>query len=142
MESILAATVAQNPQPEKNESNILGEIANSNLNSSRRRAVTTITKSNTKDVGVANDENKLQGGSFSDSIKLAKKIHTEAGSWFMDFLEVALESGLKKPKRATVNGGCCCPQSLILKVLTGWRWSRVMEAKDLSIQRHLRLQGS
>ncbi|WVZ71937.1 hypothetical protein U9M48_020465 [Paspalum notatum var. saurae] len=54
------------------------------------------------------------------SLKLAKQILAEAGSWFMEFLEIALETGLKK--RATVDGrkqssSCCCPQSLMLRVI-------------------------
>lgn len=59
---------------------------------------------------------------LGSSLKLAKKIQAEAGSWFMDFLEAALETGLKKSKASSMGDGrkqssCCCPQSLMLRVI-------------------------
>ncbi|KAJ1282929.1 hypothetical protein BS78_03G088800 [Paspalum vaginatum] len=59
---------------------------------------------------------------LGSSLKLAKQIQAEAGGWFMEFLEAALETGLKKSKvSATVDGrkqsSCCCPQSLMLRVI-------------------------
>ncbi|KAF8407930.1 hypothetical protein HHK36_007070 [Tetracentron sinense] len=65
-----------------------------------------------------NDENKKpESSSFSNTFKLGKQIETEAGNWFMDFLERALETGLKKQKG---NSDCDVrkvPQSLILKII-------------------------
>lgn len=52
---------------------------------------------------------------LGSSLRLAKQMQAEAGSWFMEFLEAALETGLKKSKAsATGDGrkqssGCCCP---------------------------------
>ncbi|OEL36830.1 hypothetical protein BAE44_0002152 [Dichanthelium oligosanthes] len=59
---------------------------------------------------------------LGSSLKLAKQIQAEAGSWFMEFLEAALETGLKKSKASATGGGrkqssCCCPQSLMLRVI-------------------------
>ncbi|KAK3163673.1 hypothetical protein QOZ80_1AG0006680 [Eleusine coracana subsp. coracana] len=60
---------------------------------------------------------------LGSSLKLAKQIQAEAGSWFMEFLEAALETGLKKKSKASVTadgrkqGSCCCPQSLLLRVI-------------------------
>ncbi|WOK93498.1 hypothetical protein Cni_G02196 [Canna indica] len=68
--------------------------------------------------GIVADEVKTPTSSstLGRSVKLAKQIRAEAGKWFMEFLEAALESGLKKTK-----GFCpqsvCCPQSLILRVI-------------------------
>lgn len=66
-----------------------------------------------------NDENKIPGSSSSSSsccslsntIKLGLQIETEAGNWFMEFLEKALEKGMKKSDAKKVS------QSLILKVI-------------------------
>uniref|UniRef100_A0A0A9EYE7 DUF6857 domain-containing protein n=1 Tax=Arundo donax TaxID=35708 RepID=A0A0A9EYE7_ARUDO len=59
---------------------------------------------------------------LGSSLKLAKQIQAEAGSWFMEFLEAALETGLKKSKASATGDGrkqssCCCPQSLMVRVI-------------------------
>ena len=59
---------------------------------------------------------------LGSSLKLAKQIQAEAGIWFMDFLETALETGLKKSKASAMGDGrkqssCCCPQSVMLRVI-------------------------
>uniref|UniRef100_A0A803PF88 Uncharacterized protein n=1 Tax=Cannabis sativa TaxID=3483 RepID=A0A803PF88_CANSA len=73
-----------------------------------------------------NDENSKPGSSSSSScglsnttIKLGKQIETESGNWFMEFLEKALETGLKKQKgKKSADGEAQkVPQSLILKVI-------------------------
>ncbi|RRT77720.1 hypothetical protein B296_00008531 [Ensete ventricosum] len=68
------------------------------------------------------EEVKAPTSTLGSSIKLAKQIRTEAGKWFMEFLETALESGLKKVT-GSMGGGdglmaaVSCPQSLILRVI-------------------------
>ncbi|KAF7829363.1 uncharacterized protein G2W53_020527 [Senna tora] len=70
-----------------------------------------------------NDENKKPSpsasSSISNTIKLGKQIETEAGNWFMEFIEKALEKGMKKKKKGEADGGDArkVPQSLILKVI-------------------------
>ncbi|XP_059649022.1 uncharacterized protein LOC132294977 [Cornus florida] len=67
---------------------------------------------------IENDENKKPSScGLSNTIKLGKQIETEAGNWFMDFLEKALETGLKKSKGAVEADARKVPQSLILKVI-------------------------
>ncbi|XP_052621049.1 uncharacterized protein LOC122194785 [Lactuca sativa] len=72
--------------------------------------------SNQKTKVLENDENKNPGSSssccsLSNTIKLGMQIETEAGNWFMDFFEKALEKGLKKSNAKKVS------KSLILKVI-------------------------
>ncbi|KAJ8547649.1 hypothetical protein K7X08_011235 [Anisodus acutangulus] len=73
-----------------------------------------------------NDENKKPTSSsssalssnISNTIKLGKQIESESGSWFMDFLEKALEKGLKRAKGKTESDSSGkVPQSLLLKVI-------------------------
>ncbi|CAI8587601.1 unnamed protein product [Vicia faba] len=65
-----------------------------------------------------NDENKKPVScSLSNTIKLGKQIETEAGNWFMDFIEKALEAGLKKTKEASNGDVRKVSQSLIIKVM-------------------------
>ncbi|WCJ38422.1 hypothetical protein M5689_019484 [Euphorbia peplus] len=69
---------------------------------------------------IENDENKVPGpgcssSSLSSTIKLGKQIEAEAANWFMEFLEKAMENGVKKGKgdKKVV----LLPQALIMKVI-------------------------
>ncbi|KVI05625.1 Protein of unknown function DUF936, plant [Cynara cardunculus var. scolymus] len=66
-----------------------------------------------------NDENKNPGCccSLSNTIKLGMQIEMEAGKWFMEFLEKALEKGMKKSRGNMDSDAKKVPQSLILKVI-------------------------
>lgn len=67
-----------------------------------------------------NDENKkpVSSCSLSCSIRLGKQIETEAGNWFMEFLEKAMERRVRKSKgTAEADAAQKVPQSLILKVI-------------------------
>ncbi|XP_062191471.1 uncharacterized protein LOC133895282 [Phragmites australis] len=76
---------------------------------------------------------------LGSSLKLAKQVQAEAGSWFMEFLEAALETGLKKSKASAMADGrkqssCCCPQSLMLRVIN---WVEVEQSGgDSSGRKH------
>ncbi|KAK3443136.1 hypothetical protein EUGRSUZ_B03344 [Eucalyptus grandis] len=98
-----------------------GKILKSNANpkfpSERRILSTPLGKIALESIG-ENDENKKPGSSsMSSTIKLGKQIEAEAGKWFMDFLEKALEAGLKKSKGAGDGDVKKVPQSLIIKVI-------------------------
>ncbi|GFQ05923.1 hypothetical protein PHJA_002736300 [Phtheirospermum japonicum] len=54
---------------------------------------------------------------LSSTIKLGKQIESEVGNWFMEFLEKALEKGMRKTKGGVESEGRKVPQSLILKVM-------------------------
>ncbi|XP_004489847.1 uncharacterized protein [Cicer arietinum] len=113
-------------QSENSESNIskrrcpsykakMGKLMRSS--STNQKEVSEKKNSNLEPI-VENDENKKPVScSLSNTIKLGKQIETEAGNWFMEFIEKALEAGLKKTKEASIGDVRKVPQSLILKVM-------------------------
>ncbi|KAF7034176.1 hypothetical protein CFC21_045224 [Triticum aestivum] len=56
---------------------------------------------------------------LGSSLRMAKQMQAEAGGWFMEFLEAALEAGLKKKQTSSSGkpGAQSCPQSLVLRVI-------------------------
>ncbi|KAL1804436.1 hypothetical protein DCAR_0936084 [Daucus carota subsp. sativus] len=68
-----------------------------------------------------NDENKKPtacSSSLSNTIKLGKQIETEAGNWFMEFLDKTMDNkGVKKSKGKVEADARKIPQSLLLKVI-------------------------
>lgn len=104
--------------PERGEQkSILGKhLRTSTLN---QKAVSEKKGSVPSESACENDENKkpVSSCSLSSSIRLGKQIETEAGNWFMEFLEKALERGVRKSKGAAESDAQKVPQSLILKVI-------------------------
>ncbi|KAK6139222.1 hypothetical protein DH2020_027030 [Rehmannia glutinosa] len=95
-----------------NENSILNEIAPNSMDQNRlgikrlkRRAALQVSCSFSR-------KNRAKVGSWK-----AFKIETEAGNWFMEFLEKALEKGTKKSKGTAESDVRKVPQSLILKVM-------------------------
>ncbi|KAG6429558.1 hypothetical protein SASPL_107610 [Salvia splendens] len=93
-------------QPASSNKSVLGK----HLRSS------TLSHKEKKASEAENDENKkpTSSCSMSSSIRLGKQIENEAGNWFMEFLEKALEKGGRKAKETDSQK---VPQSLILKVI-------------------------
>jgi len=100
----------------------------------KKGSTTPLTKMPLEPI-VENDENKKPGGScnLSNTIKLGKQIETEAGNWFMEFIEKALETGLKKTKDASDGDVKKVPQCLILKVMN---WVEVEQYHSNKRPRH------
>ncbi|KAI3720310.1 hypothetical protein L6452_21226 [Arctium lappa] len=135
MVSIKAATETSNKQE---DTQILHDIMNNNHHNnnhnnnsdSRRRARSDLKstilgkhlRSSVDQKGkMGSRENKNAGsscGSLNDVIKLGKQIETEAGNWFMEFLEKVLEKGTKKSKPDAMK----VPESLVMKVI---KWVEV-----------------
>ncbi|KAL4364206.1 hypothetical protein GQ457_04G007270 [Hibiscus cannabinus] len=136
-----AAKAGLNDKNGEDEPAILNEIVHNSMDQSKRRAALykSITgfperselkrplRSNSKvsstplgkqpiESSTENDENKPVSNSLSSTVKLGKQIEAEAGNWFMNFLEKALENGMKK-SRGGDGDGKKVPQSLILKVI-------------------------
>ncbi|KAK3223311.1 hypothetical protein Dsin_010336 [Dipteronia sinensis] len=84
-----------------------------------------------------NDENKkppvVACSLSNNTIKLGKQIETETGYWFMEFLEKALETGMKKSKGTADMDIKKVPQSLILKVIN---WVEVEQCDSNKRQVH------
>ncbi|KAL6189856.1 hypothetical protein ACLB2K_036257 [Fragaria x ananassa] len=105
------------------KTNFEKQLRSSTNQKERKTPSTPLGKLNLETIG-ENDENKKPPAVCSNScsltctIKLGKQIETEAGNWFMEFLEKALEKGMKKTKGTTTDGDAKkVPQSLILRVI-------------------------
>uniref|UniRef100_A0A9I9CZ63 DUF936 domain-containing protein n=1 Tax=Cucumis melo TaxID=3656 RepID=A0A9I9CZ63_CUCME len=70
--------------------------------------------------------------SLSDTIKLGRQIETEAGKWFMEFIEKALEAGITKTKGAGDEDIRKVPQSLLLKLIN-WIEKKFYKPKSKSL---------
>lgn len=113
--------------PEKtDQKSILGKHFRSSTSSSQKLSFERKVGNFFGTTTAENDENKKPSSgisSLSNTIKLGKQIETEAGNWFMEFIEKALEKGLKKKKSKgsseseSDDAGKVVPQSLILKVI-------------------------
>ncbi|XP_072960387.1 uncharacterized protein [Typha angustifolia] len=64
--------------------------------------------------GVAHDDHKVLMCSLDSSIRLAKKIRSEAGDWFVEFLDTAVESGLFKTAKGIMGDD---KKSLMIRVI-------------------------
>ncbi|CAL8994257.1 unnamed protein product [Prunus brigantina] len=122
--------------PERNEQKttfekLLRSSINQKATSERKAPSTPLGKLSLETIG-ENDENKKPAStsfnSITNTIKLGKQIETEAGNWFMEFIEKALETGMKKTKGTATDGDARkVPQSLILKVIN---WVEVEQSNS------------
>ncbi|KAI4328248.1 hypothetical protein L6164_020619 [Bauhinia variegata] len=133
--------------PERNEQKTMGKLSNDNQKDSfERKGSTPLVKLPLEPIG-ENDENKKPTScSLSNTIKLGKQIETEAGNWFMEFIEKVLETGMKKTKGAADGDARKVPQSLMLKVMN-WveveeynKNKRPVHPKTAQIARKLRIK--
>ncbi|XVE75054.1 hypothetical protein DITRI_Ditri12bG0066700 [Diplodiscus trichospermus] len=116
----LYKSIAAFPERSEQKSN-MGRLLTSNsipkLSLDRRAASTPLGKLPPEGVGENDENRKPLSSNLSNTIKLGKQIETEAGNWFMEFLEKALENGMKKSKGTADGDTSKVPQSLILKVI-------------------------
>lgn len=128
---VMYKSMAAIPEKQEQRAN-MGRLLRSSVNQKetleKKGSSTPLTKMPLEPI-VENDENKKPGGScsLSNTIKLGKQIETEVGNWFMEFIEKALETGLKKTKDASDGDVRKVPQSLILKVMN---WVEVEQCKS------------
>ncbi|EOA33812.1 hypothetical protein CARUB_v10021284mg [Capsella rubella] len=110
----------ENQKPREEESpSILHEIAYNSIDQEKRRSKRRIIlKQQSEGTLRSNDENKNPAcGGIGNTIRLAKEIEDEAANWFMEFIEMALEKGMKKSRGPDDADVKKVPQSVILSVL-------------------------
>ncbi|CAK7332737.1 unnamed protein product [Dovyalis caffra] len=111
------ASFPERSDQKMNFEKLLRSNANQKASSERKGSSTPQGKLPLKSM-IENDENKRPTScSLSNTITLGKQIENEAGNWFMDFLEKALETGMKKSKGTADVDAKKVPQSLMLKVI-------------------------
>ncbi|KAF5726746.1 Leucine-rich repeat-containing protein 50 [Tripterygium wilfordii] len=141
------AAFPERKEQKTNSEKLLRSYANSKASSERKTPSTPLGKLSLEAI-TENDENKKPAcsSSLSSTIKLGKQIQTEAGNWFMEFIEKALEAGMKKSKVAADGDARKVPQSLIIKVINwveveqcdGSKWP--VHPKAAQIARKLRIK--
>ncbi|KAL1223009.1 hypothetical protein V5N11_019504 [Cardamine amara subsp. amara] len=130
-----ASSATTENKTEDGSSLILNEIQHNSIDqektTSKRRTVLKQQKQLRP-----NDENKYPTASTSSGIgntaRLVKEIEKEAASWFMEFIEKALEKGMKKCKSTSDADVMKVPQSLILKVVN---WVEAEQSADNNTRR-------
>ncbi|XP_031264705.1 uncharacterized protein LOC116123053 [Pistacia vera] len=128
--SVFPGRVEQKTNFEK----LLRSNSNTKASSERKAPSTPLGKLNLEAIA-ENDENRkpVVSCSLNHTIRLGKQIETEAGNWFMEFLEKALETGMKKSKGAGDADVKKVPQSLILKIIN---WVEVEQCDSSKKQVH------
>ncbi|CAH8253360.1 unnamed protein product [Arabidopsis lyrata] len=130
--SIEAAASTTENKSEDGSSSILHEIPHNSIDqektTSKRRTVLK-QQQNHKQMR-SNDENKNPAAPSSrlgNTARLVKEIENEAANWFMEFIEKALEKGMKKCRDTSDADVKKVPQSLILKVVN---WVEAEQCAD------------
>ncbi|KAE9613386.1 hypothetical protein Lalb_Chr05g0216901 [Lupinus albus] len=121
------ASIPERHEHKTNTGKLQRSSTNQKENMEKRGSSTPFSKLPLEPIG-ENDENKKKAtaplSSLGTAIKLGKQIETEAGNWFMEFIEKALETGLKKAKGTSDGDIKKVPQSLLLKLMN---WVEVQQ---------------
>lgn len=137
-------TRIENQKPREEESSsILHEIAYNSIDQEKRKSKRRIIlkpQSEGKITLRSNDENQNPAcGGIGNTIRLAKEIEDDAANWFMDFIEMALEKGMKKSRGPDDADVKKVPQSLILRVLN---WIEVEQSDSNNKRRTVHPKAS
>ncbi|CAH8382960.1 unnamed protein product [Eruca vesicaria subsp. sativa] len=115
---------------------ILSEINHNSIDqektATKRRTTTTLKQQQNHKQLRSNDENKNPSAhpppsGLGNTARLAKEIEKEAANWFMEFIEKALDKGMKKCKGTGDADVKKVPQSLILQVVN---WVEAEQSAD------------
>ncbi|KAM0984114.1 hypothetical protein ACFX2I_011496 [Malus domestica] len=117
----LYKSVAAVPERSEQKTTTFEKLLRSSTHQKPKAPSTPLGKLSLETIG-ENDENKKPASasisSLSNTIRLSKQIETEAGNWFMEFIEMALETGMKKTKGTTTDKDIRkVPQSVILRLI-------------------------
>ncbi|ESQ34408.1 hypothetical protein EUTSA_v10007309mg [Eutrema salsugineum] len=120
-----AVSSANENKSEDGSSLVLHEIQHNSIidqeKTASKRRTTVLKQQQNHKQSRSNDENKNPSAAppsgLINTARLAKEIEKEAANWFMEFIEKALEKGLKKCKGTGDADVKKVPQSLILQVV-------------------------
>ncbi|XP_009110080.2 uncharacterized protein LOC103835647 [Brassica rapa] len=135
------SSASENKSEDGSTSLILNEIQHNSIDqektTSKRRATSLKQQQNHKQLR-SNDENKNPSG-LGNTARLAKETEKEAANWFMEFIDKALEKGMKKCKGTGDADVKKVPQSLILQVVN---WVEAEQSADNNTRRQLHPRAS
>ncbi|CAH8386899.1 unnamed protein product [Eruca vesicaria subsp. sativa] len=125
MSEIASIEAAYENRSEDGSSAILNEIHHNSIDQEKtasKRRTTALKQQQSHKKLRSNDENKNPSASpppsgLGNTVKLAKEMEKEASNWFMEFIEKAIEKGMKKCKGTGDADVKKVPQSLILQVV-------------------------
>jgi hypothetical protein len=146
IETIQAATsMSTNTRAAKNasdlDSSILQEIGQNTRTPCKKRPVSKGGDPN--QVLVLNQNTSVPDDVSETSLKMVRGIQQESATWFVEFLDLALESGLKKiggnGSGRAKKAACVCPQSLMLRVVN---WIEIEQKGDDGKRRHVHPKAS
>ncbi|KAF3329008.1 hypothetical protein FCM35_KLT06086 [Carex littledalei] len=146
IETIQAATsTSTNSKSAKDpcdlDSSILQEIAQNARTPSKRRHVFKETPDKNQ-VLVLTQNTSITDDVSEISLKMVREIQQESANWFVEFLDLALESGLKKTGNGSgpaKRASCVCPQSLMLRVVN---WIEIEQKTNGGKRRHVHPKAS
>uniref|UniRef100_A0A1J3JWI9 Uncharacterized protein n=1 Tax=Noccaea caerulescens TaxID=107243 RepID=A0A1J3JWI9_NOCCA len=133
--SVEAAVSSANTDNKSEDGSILNEIQHNSIDqektASKRRTTSALKQQQTHKQLRSNDENKNPSSAplsgLGNTARLAKEIEKEAANWFMEFIEKALEKGMKKCKGKGDADVKKVPQSLILQLVN---WVEAEQSAD------------
>ncbi|KAL0795380.1 hypothetical protein Bca101_066757 [Brassica carinata] len=131
---IASIEAANENKSEDGSCSILNEIQHNSIDqektASKKRTTALKQQQNHKKLRL-NDENKNPSAAppsgLGNTVRLAKEIEKEAANWFMEFIEKALEKGMKKCKGTGDADVKKVPQPLILQVIN---WVEAEQSAD------------
>lgn len=124
--------------PSDIDSSILQEIAQNTRTPCKRRPISKGTPEPNR-VMILNQNTSLTDDISETSLKMAREIKRESANWFVEFLDLALEAGLKKTGGTAKKAACVCPQSLMLRVVN---WIEMEQKIDDGKSRHVHPKAS
>ncbi|KAG2318740.1 hypothetical protein Bca4012_055068 [Brassica carinata] len=133
IEAAVSSATTDN-KSEDGSSSILHEIQHNSIDQEKtapKRRTTALKQQQNQKQLRSNDENKNPSApppsGLQNTARLAKEIEKEAANWFMEFIEKALEKGMKKCKGTCDADVKKVPQSLILQVVN---WVEAEQCAD------------
>ncbi|CAG7899395.1 hypothetical protein HID58_030587 [Brassica napus] len=149
IEAAVLSASENNKSEDRSTSLILNEIQHNSIDqektATKRRTTTSLKQQQNHKQLRSNDENKNPSAppppssGLGNTARLAKETEKEAANWFMEFIDKALEKGMKKCKDTGDADVKKVPQSLILQVVN---WVEAEQSADNNTRRQLHPRAS